>query len=265
MNEPGIERLLLLGVDHTAYGQVHLATQANARTALAISVGGPYVQMRKGDLLVPNEDTCLALDAGPLTVLAVCDGHHGHWASHGIAEVLAEVESLPSDPLSALRLVASLAQPIEEDAVDLPEDLLDARTTLLLAVVDRTRRRLFGISYGDSSIFVVSPRGLPVRANAKNERYVTPWLPDSLDPRAAHEFVADFVPGDLLVACTDGIDECHYRSPQTSVGSEQIWSLLLASESLPEAFAGRLAAMALQGVGGHPGGQDNLAVVVTKG
>lgn len=260
-----IERQLLLGVDHTTYGHVHLATQADARTALAMSVGGEYVQMRKGDLPVPNEDTCLAVDVGPRTLLAVCDGHHGHWASHGIAEVLAEIEQVPSDALSALRLVASLAQPIPEDAEDLPVDLLDARTTLLVAVVDRARRRLFGVSYGDSSIFVVSPRGLPVRANTKNEHYVTPWLPDGLDPRDAHEFEAQFEPGDLIVACTDGIDECHYRRPETSVGSEHLRGLLPAAKGHPEAFAGLLAAMALQGVGGHPGGQDNLAVVVTRG
>jgi len=51
-----IERLVLLGVDHTVYGGLAVATQAGGRTAAGISVGGEWVRMRKGDLMVPNED-----------------------------------------------------------------------------------------------------------------------------------------------------------------------------------------------------------------
>ena len=55
-----IERLVLLGVDHTVYGGLAVATQAGGRTAAGISVGGDYVRMRKGDLLVSKQDACVA-------------------------------------------------------------------------------------------------------------------------------------------------------------------------------------------------------------
>jgi len=54
------ERLLLLGVDHAAYGRLVVQAQAGGRTAAGISVGGDYVRMRKGDLKVPKEDACVA-------------------------------------------------------------------------------------------------------------------------------------------------------------------------------------------------------------
>ena len=96
------ERLVLLGVDHAEYGSLAVQTQAGGRTAAAISVGGDYVRMRKGgDLKVSNEDACLAIDDGERTLLAVCDGHHGHWASHGLAEGLGLIEGVLGDRTNA--------------------------------------------------------------------------------------------------------------------------------------------------------------------
>ena len=42
--------------------------------------------------MVANEDACVAIDDGERTLVAVCDGHHGHQASHGLAEGLGLVE-----------------------------------------------------------------------------------------------------------------------------------------------------------------------------
>jgi hypothetical protein len=64
------------------------------------------------------------------------------------------------------------------------------------------------------------------------------------------------------MAFTDGIDECHYRSPATSLGSAQFVELFDEVGAAPEIYCGRLAQWALDGLDGHPGGQDNLAQVV---
>ena len=70
--------------------------------------------------------------------------------------------------------------------------------------------------------------------------------------------------GDLLLAYTDGIDECHYREPETSVTPQIMAQLWRETGSQPEAYVRRLVELALAGVGDHPGGQDNLAVVATQ-
>ena len=101
-------RLTLYGIDHTDYGRVHTVAQPDGRSAAAISVGGEYVRMRKGDLAAPNEDACCVWDEGPRTLLVVSDGHTGHWASHGLIEFLQE-QPMPSDALALLRLLRSLA------------------------------------------------------------------------------------------------------------------------------------------------------------
>ena len=70
-------------------------------------------------------------------------------------------------------------------------------------------------------------------------------------------------PGDLLLAYTDGIDECHYGKPETSVTPQIMADLWRATGNEPEVYVRRLVELALSGVDGHPGGQDNLAVVAS--
>lgn len=256
------ERLLLLGLDHTDYGVAYAASQASGRTAAAISVGGDYVRIRKGDVDVPNEDGCLAIDDGELTLLVVADGHHGHWASHGLLEAL-HGTAVPHDLMALLAAIQRVGQTLPADRSGLPEGLLTARSTLLAAVIDRRRHRIFGASFGDSSIFRLSNGKVVERLNRKDENYVSPWSPGSLDPRLAFEVSLAIDPGDLVVAFTDGVDECHYGRPEISVGPEQLKSLQ-AHSAEPHTFAQALADLALAGVGGHRGGQDNIAVVVAR-
>ena len=88
--------------------------------------------------------------------------------------------------------------------------------------------------------------------------------PRSLDPRHASSFAFEAAPGELVLAFTDGINECHYRYPETSVSPQHLQSLLAEIGAEPERYARRLVEMALAGVGGHPGGQDNIALVVVR-
>src|SRR5262245_56865682 len=127
------EATMLLGRDHGAFGALTLHAQAGGRTACAISVGSDApdgVRIFKGDLEIPNEDAVLVVDEGQLTMLAVCDGHHGHEASHHLIEALA-ANAVPRDPLALLALLARLSADPDLNA--------EAATTLLISIVDRAR------------------------------------------------------------------------------------------------------------------------------
>ena len=62
----------------------------------------------------------------------------------------------------------------------------------------------------------------------------------------------------------DGIDQCHYRQPETSVTPRHLRSLLAETGPEPSRYAQALVELALRGVDGNPGGQDNIALVVTR-
>jgi hypothetical protein len=67
-----------------------------------------------------------------------------------------------------------------------------------------------------------------------------------------------------VAAFTDGVDECHYGHPKTSIRPHHLRALLAELGPAPEPFARRLLALALCGVDGHPGGEDNAAVAVAR-
>ena len=67
----------------------------------------------------------------------------------------------------------------------------------------------------------------------------------------------------LVAGFTDGIDECHYRSPETSVGYHHIAALAADVDYDPLRLVTELTQLALTGVDGNPGGQDNIAVIAS--
>ena len=101
-------------------------------------------------------------------------------------------------------------------------------------------------------------------AGRKNSSYVQPCVPGSFDPRRASEFSFKARPGELVVVFTDGIDECHYRNPATSVRPAHIQALWMRSYGESETFCRELTQLALTGVEGNPGGEDNIALGVTR-
>ena len=61
------------------------------------------------------------------------------------------------------------------------------------------------------------------------------------------------------MVASDGVLECCYRDPARSVQLShlaQLWR-----ESPREEFVSNVIGLALKGVDGHPGGQDNIAVL----
>jgi serine/threonine protein phosphatase PrpC len=251
------ECTLQLGESHKEFDHFDVGTQSAGRTAFVLCAGSARTPCKDlGDS--PNEDALLVIDEGSRTLLAVADAHYGARASHVILERLAAAaRPLPSDPLALLGLLPSLADPAESigDA---------SETTLLVACLDRDSASGFGFSMGDSTLVVLGLHEPPRRVNRKDATYVAACVPDSLDPRRAREFSFDVRPGELVLAYTDGLNECHYRRPETSVQLHHMESLLIRTGGEPAVLVQALAELALAGIDGNPGGQDNLALVATR-
>ena len=141
---------------------------------------------------------------------------------------------------------------------------MEAETTLLVAIWDRAAAHGFGLSFADSSQVVDGTGRPPQRVNRKTTSYVGPWDRSSFDPGRAHEFTFWARRGELAVAFADGIDEGHYREPETSVRPEPLQGLSVDSAGDPERFVRKLTELARGGVAGHPGSEDPIAWVATR-
>lgn len=247
---------LLLGRDHADWGEFTLALTASGLAASAISVGarpGSPALGNKGDEAFPNEDALVCLDHDPQVLLAVADAHFGIEASHSLITQLAAAPALPASFSELQALVASLF---------IREDDSASATALVVAVHDRASGSGFGISFGDCTLLKLGPGGVH-HLNVRTVQYLAAETGATVNPElgVGFQFVLD--PGELLVAFTDGINECHYRSPGTSIGGEHLRELFRRTGPRPEAFTAALVELALRGVDGHPGGEDNIAVVAS--
>ena len=251
-----LHRLALLGRDHGVYGALHVA-EAGAGAAGAISAGAdpdaPSTRF-KADPERPNEDALLVLDDGRRSLLAVADSHFGHRASHRLIERLSDLRAVPG----GIRAIVGWL-----DGGDRWPASADDRSasTLCLTLHDRQTGRGAGFSIGDSTAAVVGPGRSPVRINRANAAYVHPGRDGRIGRRGElFEFSAG--PGALVLCFTDGVDECHYRRPETSLRPAHLAALFARTGADPTAYAEAVARAALAGVDGHPGGQDNIALAV---
>lgn len=248
---------LLLGRDHPGLDEVRRVGLAQGTTVCALSAGSdPFspAMLSKGDPEEPNEDALLALDEGDLLLLAVADAHHGVESSHELLEGLAAAGRIPRSPDELQDLLARVP------ALGPPSR---SATTLLVAVYDRTDHRGFGLSFGDSSLHLVGPERVRL-VNTRSHEFVSPRDPSTLGPDRGLPFHFRSRPGRLLVAFTDGVDECHYRSRATSVRPSHLKALFDETGPDPGTYADRLVELALEGVEGHPGGQDNIALICSR-
>ena len=245
-----MERLLHLGRDHEQYGQTHHDALAGIHTAICPGAGGGGPsQSSKRDI---NEDGLLVLSEGDKALIAVSDSHFGGQAGHLVLERLAERCSRIPPSIGGLNiLMAGLAQ---------PPDQHPSGTTLTVCVLDRGSKSGFGVSFGDSCAFHLTAESAK-HLNLPNEVYLHLDRPVPMD--VAQIFRFEFG-GGLLTLCTDGITECHYRSPATSIGGKEMCSIF-REHSDPAAFNRTLVETALKGVNGHPGGQDNIALITLTG
>ena len=256
--DPRLGRLILLGEEYGTYGAVG-ATNVGSNAAAAISVGAvpdsPSHQF-KADKSVPNEDALCAMEAGDWAAYAVADAHYGPESSHMLIARLHKMlkKIRPTDPDHLGQVVEFLRQG--------DPAFTDSETTLLIVIYDRTTRTGFGVSFGDSSFVIVEAGGSAKTLNQRDSRYVTARSGPSLRNGAHFSFSAN--PGDILLTFTDGIDECNYRSPMTSVRPHHIEAVVTKANGDPLVVAKQLTVTALRGVDGNPGGEDNIALIVAQ-
>ena len=243
--------LLLLGRDHQRYGSFE-AVSVTERVAAAISIGAdpesPSLKF-KDDPDTLNEDAlCVVID-GTRTALAVADAHYGPESSHVLIEQLCERwnSGVPVDFDGLADVANQLGVSAETDS----------ETALLMAVHDSATGEGFGFSIGDASLIVVGSGRDGSPENPRNHRYVSAFGDDA--EAVAFSFVTK--PGDLVLAFTDGIDECHYRHPETSIRPHHIDQVVASAAGDPLLVVEQLSQLALDGVDGNPGGQDNIAIV----
>ncbi len=250
--------LALYGRDHTRYGFVHTAP-VGPRIAAAISVGAdPHSPSHrfKADPDRPNEDALYVRDTDRRCLIAVADSHFGHRASHALIDRIAALPAIPTG-LDALR---AALDGLGGGALGVDDE---SSSTLCLAVYDRQSRSGFGLGVGDSTVTLVGPDRAPAALNRHTRAYIHPAR-DPRPARRAEAFTFTAPPGALLLAFTDGVDECHYRRPETSIGPGHLRALFDEIGPEARAYADALARLALTGVDGNPGGQDNIAIVAAR-
>ncbi len=258
---------LELGCDHTDYGS-YASGQPSPETAWAISVGAdrdsPGLRF-KGDKSLPNEDGLLLATQGERVLLAVADAHFGLASSHELLRALLRALSgaAASIPASEAELAGILRQAREASRSDAVADPRSA-TTLVIAIYDRATREGCGLSFGDSTFAILGASGHRQPIGSATSDFVSFVNPASMDPDNADAFTFVAEPGDLLLAYTDGINECHYGQTRTSVTPQVMEELLRQTGSEPHAYLRSLVELALAGVDGNPGGQDNIAVVAAR-
>lgn len=250
------QRTLLLGRDHIEYGVYECVELTGGRLAAAMSAGADPASpsMRtKGNVDVPNEDALLVVEQEDRVLFVVADAHYGWQASHEFVIAIEDaIDEIPVQPGELERIVSHL---------QLPASHPGSASTLLVAVYDRETRMGSGLSFGDSSLVLVGPEGART-ANVLGSQFVDPVDRGSFQPDQGYEFRFFAQPGQLILAFSDGVNECHYRSPRTSVAHRHLAALFDEVGPRPEGYARRLMELALGGVDGNPGGQDNIALVV---
>lgn len=211
----------------------------------AISVGSNRTK-------VLNEDAILIGKFENKAILAIADAHFGDWASHELIAGLAKYGHRISD-------MASLYTVLQSICGEYFDPKQNSESTLLVVALNEKSGEGFGVSYGDSTAIIIN-KGQLRRLNEKNTVYVSPNTAMSLSMGMANEFRFKLATGDKLLLFTDGIDECHYGFPATSVTDDIIQNIVIANASSVEAMLRQIVQLALNGVNGNPGGQDNIAI-----
>jgi len=196
----------------------------------------------------PNEDGLVILKEGDLWLLAVADGHLGHESSHALLDGLSMLPKVPPR-LGPLSLALSAGEWIDDTA---------GGTTLLVACCNQTTGDVFGLSFGDSSLVVLGPSGAQVK-NQPNESYLRGGGP--IEVELGRPFQFQLSPGETMLLYTDGVNECCYRDPFRSVRLQHLDSVYSRNKDNPAQLARALMELALSGVEGNPGGQDNIVIV----
>ncbi len=260
MTEPDsrLGRLRLLGEEYGKYGTIS-STRVGTDAAAGISVGSdtdsPSKQF-KYDYDVDNEDALCMIVASDWIGMAVADAHYGPESSHMLIRRLHDIWAKVRP-----KNIEHLQQMIEFLRQGDPART-ESETTLLVAAYDRATGKGFGLSWGDSTIAVTGPDRTPKRLNPHDNRFVSARQRGSLRHGGEFHFAAQ--PGELILMYTDGIDGCHYRHEETSVQTRHIHEVAKQSAFDPLDVVNGVMSLALRGVDGNPGGQDNIVMAAAR-
>jgi serine/threonine protein phosphatase PrpC len=245
----------MLGKDYADHGEVGYCTVSSNLTC-AISIGAKQnVSSLTHDAFFKhsNEDALLAAFNNDYILLAVADAHFGDWASHALITGLAEQSHNISDISSMYNILDNLHN-LYSDSTQTSE------TTLIAISINRKTRVCEGISIGDSTAMIVN-NDYTKRINSKTRCYASPNNSADMYEAMADEFFFQLSKNDCLILFTDGVDECHYGHPETSINDETIHAIYNENSDNSMKFTTQLTKLALSGVNNNPGGQDNIAVI----
>lgn len=244
---PRLSQVLLSGQEHVHLGAV--AWEGLDGVHVGLSAGQSPAAEAAAQKLYANEEAVALLGDGQRVLVALCDGHQGS-AGHVLArEILSRAQGELPNSLSQLsRLLLEPFAGCEPGS----------GTTLLLVCIELASGRVFGLSFGDSSALVLTSRGCTV-LNRHSDNYLHPHQPTRFELASTFSYLLG--PGEGLLLYSDGLNECCYGQPSRSLQLRHLWECFWNADQQAQGWASAVAAQALAGVDGHPGGQDNLSLV----
>jgi len=245
----------MLGKDFTAHGDIGFCALSEY-ISCAMSIGAEQtVSSLTYDAFCKhsNEDALLAAVHDDTILLAVADAHFGDWASHQLIAGLAEQSHNISDLASIYKVLDNLHEMYSDSTIT-------SETTLIVVSFNKKTRFCEGVSIGDSTAMIINSAQAK-RINMKSHNYASPNYSANMYEAISDEFSFQLSDHNCLVLFTDGVDECHYGHPETSVGDEDILTVYKKYSNDSMKFTSQLTQLALTGVNNNPGGQDNIAIV----
>jgi hypothetical protein len=183
----------------------------------------------------------------------VADSHYGAAASKSL---IAALEGLPE--IRTIENVSkSLCQAFERSAPSAPSE-----AALVIAKVDLEARQVHVESWADAAIYLIDAEQVLGPLNDPSHDFIGGAQNRFFYLAKARAAIFDLPPGPgLLLLCTDGVFECCYRQPQRSIQNAHLLALAARVGLDPKIYADALLELALQGVDGNPGGEDNIAII----
>lgn len=257
---------ILVGPEHEELEHVEIA-ELGPEIALALSAGGSGFSAGRMHKFDANEDGVLALRGDNAVLLAVADAHHGASAA---TDCLRALESSTTAIPQSVRALRDHVASVVAAAMHV-HSAFDAKPSACsLLVVVLVGARVFGVSIGDCSAVVLRtmPRdgeSVPRATRLAPKRETWIFAASSADEicASAELFDCALEDVDVVLLFTDGVDECCYGRPDRSIQLADIAALFAETsrETQIRERVALLAALALDGIRGQPGGQDNIAIV----
>ncbi|MFX0066167.1 MAG: protein phosphatase 2C domain-containing protein [Candidatus Hermodarchaeota archaeon] len=207
------KKIVLLGKDYTVSEKIHL--ERFSLGAIGISIG-PY---QRHWHLLPNEDAGIILDFDDTILVAICDGHHGTYASETVIKTLEASYAKFTDCKTQNTFNAVIDEIITESYTTIlqaKEDNLSslrAATTFTLCLTNTSE--IFWASMGDGFFIYQSTDEKPRIINNPNPKAFVGWYPSDLTTFSVEDNISKYlekgkirrIPNLQLVISSDGVPD----------------------------------------------------------